>query len=326
MKSIRAILAKTAICLFMAANLTTVFTSCSNDDDNNKSGVTLPDLTGELTLNIPENQIGAGQTFTVSFNLPPIRDGVISRTCSMSFNPYSGETMDKGTLVNDVYTQRMCIEKPGTYTLRLEVANTVSAPYSDGSTKGLQYLEKKITVVDTDIYYSFWGETMERTKINNGNMTLTKETPNKSLQYEYTSSFSDASFLGGELKDGTASLIFQYINNGLYSVAETSPCTVTNPGKFIASVYIYMESKGAKATEVEPTWLVDNPQCEELFYQWIKSRDKSLLTQLNELLKAETNLAVGFDFTQKNMPVGLTIDFSSATDCDLNITYGKPRN
>lgn len=324
MKSIKTILAKTAICLFMAANLTTVFTSCSNDDDN--SGVTLPDLTGELTLNIPENQIGAGQTFTVSFNLPPMPAGVISRTCSMSFNSYSEETMDKGTLVDNVYSKRMYIETPGTYTLRLEVANMVSTPYPDGSTESLQYLEKKITVVDTDIYYSFWGETMERTKINNGNMTLTNETPNELLQYEYTSSFSDASFLGGELKDETASLIFQYISNGLNSVAESSPCNVTRPGKFIASVYIYMENMGAKATEEKPMWIVENPQCGELFDQWIKSRDKSLITQLDELLKAETEPAVGFGFTQKNMPIGLTIDFSSATDCDLNITYGKPYN
>ena len=157
-------------------------------------------------------------------------------------------------------------------------------------------------------------------------MTLTKETPNKSLQYEYTSSFSDASFLGGELKDGTASLIFQYISNGLNSVAESSPCNVTRPGKFIASVYIYMENMGAKATEEKPMWIVENPQCGELFDQWIKSRDKSLITQLDELLKAETEPAVGFGFTQKNMPIGLTIDFSSATDCDLNITYGKPYN
>lgn len=322
MKSINTILEKTAICLFMAANMTTVFTSCSNDDDKN-SGVALPDLTGELTLNIPENQIGAGQTFTVSFNLPPMPDGVVSRTCKISSEPYSDETLNEGTVTDNVYTQRMYIDKPGTYTLRLEVANTVSTPYPDGSTEGRQYLEKKITVIDTDIFHSFWGETMDRTKINNSDMKLTETNPT-TLVFQHESSFNGVSFFGGKLKDEPASLIFEYGDTGLKSVAESSPYTITYPGRFIASVYTYMTSMGKETGS--QMWMTDNPECETLFKQWIGNRDRDLILRLDTLLTAENDPVVAFNFTQKNMPIGLNIDFSSATDCKLNVTYSKPLN
>lgn len=309
----------------LALGLTTGFSACSDDDD--PTSITLPALTGNLTLSIPENEIGAGQTFTVGYTLPAQHEGVATRTCELEITPAEGGVADP-VLNGNEFTQRIYLKKAGEYTLRLNIANTLAAPNPDGSTQIMQQIEKKVSVIATDIYYSFWGENMERTKQNNGLMKLEKEQETL-LDYTYPSQLLQMNPVGGKPSAQTSSISFRYTNNALSSVIESTPYNVTKPGDFVASAYTMLQHL-AEVTEIteQRMWLLDTDDddaCNALLDQWIANKkDMGELAQLGELLAKSEAPGVTFGFTDANgRAISLTLDFTNLQECEINISWNK---
>lgn len=317
---------KLAFCV-LTLGVVTGFAACSNDDE--PTAITLPDLNGNLTLSIPDDEIGTGQTFTVSYTLPAQPEGVASRTCALEVIPADGAGKD-AQLNGNEFSQLIYLREAGSYTLRLTVSNTLNTPNPDGSTVQLQQIEKKINVISTDALFSFWGESPERTKQNNGQMTLTGETETQ-LLFSYTSSFAQLNPIGGKLDETVVPFTYYYVDNALDNISETTPCTVSKPGEFVGSVYTWMRVyfNGIENAENRMWKLADNEvakQCDELFNNWInKLDDMDYLSELGKLLTADGTPSVYFDFTATDgKKFGLTIDFTESIDqCDVTLSWNK---
>lgn len=255
-----------SLCLFAMF----VLGACSSDD---APVAKVPQLTG--TLSFDRTRVGVGQPVKMSFSLPESFNSAVSKT-EYSFN-LGGAANLPVQAENNVCTFSYAFGEAGVYEISFIVRYTFSYPDEEGNIYRNDVITKELQVVACDVRNSFWGDNLEETQRNCGEV-LEKLEGHENLYAAVLKSGFGASLTGG--KETTVGYTFK--NDKLSKVEEVNLFDTEVP--FTVLRQYYKDIKNVYGETVEIGWSKDTEKNNAYAQACLNGSDKAALDALNAFL------------------------------------------